>query len=447
MTVEKEMKQVKLRDLYRYFRKKRSNVVFRSSLTPLVLVFLFCLNSTLLHAESIEEFCLAQDIDTSKNGYMTEGQFPEKQPKPIELIAKGKTFFLKFNSRSVILIDAQNNEVSRYYFKQSDGIADRDVMGIFLGKKGWLWVDGNSDDYYAYVDTSTVPPTITAAETVAKGSGLGAGCNFFSRFLYDCERYGTKHFYSKVLERFFVFGRYPASPKMLQIVEGKPRPVPIELEQAHQTYLKRGKGFLLRYRSYDLPALGGVLFDGGPGKALFYDGEKVTSLFDSANFQKSSVWSAEMESGSEHAFLEIISDSGKIILAKIQPDLRLTQLSLPSGMEVNARFVIEQFPQFPLILFRKIFGFQQTLNIEVGNSLQTVVTLAKPLKIRSIKYFNSTLNEGIVFKTRNMKTNQFQKYFIVRASSSAQCIAKLDPDNPIVLRAAINVTEWFSFIF
>jgi hypothetical protein len=244
--------------------------------------------------------------------------------------------------------------------------------------------------------------------------------------LYDCDSDGISTYFSKALGRLFVFGSHPVATKMVEIIDGKPRDVPDALQQA---YLNKKKKLV----AYDLPTLGGVLFDGGPGKALFYDGEKVTSLLDSAGFERESVWTVEMESGSKHAFLNITS-YGKNHLVRIEPDLSVTPLILPNKMLANARFAIYEFPQLQ-VFFHEVISFQQTLNIEAENTLRTVIAANKPLKIFWAKYFKSILNDGIVFDAYNTKTNQSSKYFIVRASTSKQCIAKLDPDKPIILSA------------
>jgi hypothetical protein len=64
-----------------------------------------------------------------------------------------------------------------------------------------------------------------------------------------------------------------------------------------------------------------------------------------------------------------------------------------------------------------------------------VIVITKSLKLSRIKYFKSASKDGLVLEAYNAKTNQPRKYFIVHASSSTQCIAKLEPDNPIILRA------------
>jgi len=403
--------------------------------TLVALVLIVCLNSPLLNAESIEEFCLTQDIDITKHGYTTKNLSAEKYPNTIELTAGEKKFFLVKDpyrgNLTIRLKDEQDNELWKYYYRQAQTFDEGDLINIALDKHSWLWVHGRNYEYYTHIDTSTVPPTISEPETVSKISGLRASCSLISQFLYGCDSDGISTYFSKVLGRLFVFGSPPVATKMVEIIDGKPRDLPDELQQA---YLNKKKKLV----AYDLPALGGVLFKGGLGRALFYDGEKVTSLLDSTSYENKSTWFPEIESGGKHVYLNIKS-YGKYYLVRIEPDLSLTQLSLPSGTQANARFEIKQFPQFPLILFWKYFTsferLQESLNIEIGSSLHTVIVITKSIKLSRIKYFKNALKDGLVLDAYNAKTKQPQKYFIVHASSSAQCIAKLDPDNPIILRA------------
>jgi hypothetical protein len=512
------------------------NSLFQSSF--LYLCLFFCFNSSILHAEPIEAFCLTQDIDTTKDGYLAIDEFTNKKNQTIAFTSGGKTFFIERKRRQIVLKDDQSNELVAHDLGRSFVFDSDYLIDMALGKNGWLWIHGDHYDHYAYLDTDTMPPTITVPEEVVRLSRLGKGCSFISQTLYDyCDEEGTSRFYSKALERVFVFGRHPASIKVVEIVDGKTRPVPIEIEQAYQDDLKEGIGFSPHGFVYDLPSLNGVLFDGGLGKLLFYDGKKVISLLDSSlsdpALYKKLPWFFFVKVIDKHVYLDY-NLRGKVTLARIEPDLSLTPISLPTGIADDATILLDElplnkqiyvqiqsngkrtlfrmetdlsltplllpieatvffslnveehpfskqiyltisssvpnrvfalfriesdlsltpillpkkmattdkhhfyrheFPQLQLVFWSEDADPAETLNVEIDNALRTVIGVDKGINFGGLEYFKSATNEGVVFVTTDTETKHKRNYFIVRASSTTQCIATLDPDHPIILGA------------
>jgi hypothetical protein len=226
-------------------------------------------------------------------------------------------------------------------------------------------------------------------------------------------------YYSRALERVFVsstarsfFGLFP--PASFEIVEGKSKPLPVELSNVQRETEGVGNQRLF---FDDLPMLNGVLFTGANGEALFYDGVKVTSLLNPYIYGKKLRWIVKTAPISKRVFLKINSYSwGKNFLVEIKPDLKVMPILLPN----DDYWSLSEFPNKPNLFWMG----DNTVVIELDGMLYPVIHV--PISTGMIHDYDNR-GDAIAF---SIKDNY---YFIVSSSPSAQCIAELNPSNPIVL--------------
>lgn len=309
------------------------------------------------------------------------------------------------------------------------------VYDLALTKDGWLWVDGSDTDYLVPVDTRTAPPTIGAPLELSKL--LGNECWPGTNWLLAC--FGSNGYFSRVLDRVFVystrrsfFGLLPATAA--EIVNGQPRPLPPELanaiaKQAEKSVVSPPYPWgHLKVNFKELPSLGGVVFEGADGEALFYDGKKVTSLFDKINNEKVLRWNNTGETKNGNPIFGITTEK-KRLKVEVKPNLSVSIISIS-----------DYYENYSPIRIGKTFGPPDlklwkghAISIEDNKILRPIIVTSTPTFLWNEAYVANSKEEFLVFEVRNYKIGKSKDYFIVRDTPSAHCMAKLDPDKPIEL--------------
>jgi hypothetical protein len=313
------------------------------------------------------------------------------------------------------------------------------VWNLALTKDGWLWVDGSDTDYLVPVDTSTAPPTI--GEPLELSTLLGNECLPGTGFFLHC--FGSSGYYSRTLDRVFVystrrsfFGLLPAAA--VEIVNGQPRPLPPELANAIAKQAEKSEKSLisppfpwghLDVNFRELPSLNGVLFEGANGEALFYDGKKVTSLFDKINNEKVLTWGNTGETKNANPIFGMTTEK-KILKVEVNPDLCVSIISI-SDYYKNYSPILDGKAFGPSNL--KLWKEGHAISIEDNKTLRPIIVTSTPTYLWNETYVANSKEEFLVFEATNYKTGKRKDYFIVRDTPSARCMAKLDPDKPIEL--------------
>jgi hypothetical protein len=384
--------------------------------TLLTTLFSLFLTTSPTLANPIEGYCLTQarqrpePINIFRNEY---------SPKVVSFISGGKPYRFEETGgnigQSITLFDEHNNALEKIKFNPNTPRQSRDncdVIDMALSKNGWLWIDGTCIDGVAHVDLSVAPPIVSTAMDVTTLTHTEC-----LPFAWNCE--AMSGYYSRALERVFVsstarsfFGLFP--PASFEIVEGKSKPLPVELSNVQRETEGVGNQRLF---FDDLPMLNGVLFTGANGEALFYDGVKVTSLLNPYIYGKKLRWIVKTAPISKRVFLKINSYSwGKNFLVEIKPDLKVMPILLPN----DDYWSLSEFPNKPNLFWMG----DNTVVIELDGMLYPVIHV--PISTGMIHDYDNR-GDAIAF---SIKDNY---YFIVSSSPSAQCIAELNPSNPIVL--------------
>ena len=216
-------------------------VVFYFSI---LLVVFIVLTIPCVLAESIEKFCLTQNIpayiedeiskkNTSK---LSTEVFP---PIIINLNTAEKLYSLEGYKEKLILRDELGKQLSvinvpQYFLLDTGG----GIEDIKLSKNGWIFIDGEYIDYVAQVDLKVIPPVITPPIELSKLTNTEC---LPLAWIFGCMK--NKGTYSQTLDRIFVsnssgsfFNWYP--PSSFEIIEGKVKPLPVELKNIRRSWNK-----------------------------------------------------------------------------------------------------------------------------------------------------------------------------------------------------------------
>lgn len=351
--------------------------------------------------------------------------------KPYRFLTKG---FPEYGIYGFLgLFDGEGKRVTSVPILSADpvyGSEDYVIYGLALTKDGWLWVDGSDTDYLVPVYTRTAPPTI--GEPLEISTLLGNECLPGTGFFLHC--FGSSSYYSRTLDRVFVysirrsfFGLLPATA--VEIVNGQARPLPQELANA---IAKQAEKSLisppfpwghLKVNFKELPSLGGVVFEGVDGEALFYDGKKVTSLFDKIKNEKILNWFVI----SERTIL--ITTEKRRLLAELTPDLNVSITSEPDDFKYFPRLLGRIFRTPDLMFWMGSYA----IGIGDGKIIRPIIVSSTPTSLGNVGYSANSMDDFLVFEAKNHITGKHKDYFIVQDTPSANCMAKLDPDKPIDL--------------
>lgn len=226
---------------------------------------------TLIAAD--QTLCLSRDTEVARPVESRKGKESERRAQ-ISISHDARPYAIEIQASNRIAITRVNlNAVETLSAIDAPQIGHGWVERIELRPDGWVWVDGQERDYVAWVKRDGSTPALTAPLALAKLKKTR--CNAWTKLSAGCPP--AQSYFSKTLERVFVSG-YPDS------VFGQSAAVSSELDGDKRTPLR--VPIDLGRLVVELPRLGGVLFSGYKGEAIFYSpsGEQVlplpTSLLD-----------------------------------------------------------------------------------------------------------------------------------------------------------------------
>lgn len=379
-------------------------------------------------ANPLEGYCITQQGQKPPPLEFKRPVNPPQQPPErveIEFTVKNDLYRLRSNWSSVTLYDSANRELDKVYARQR-GSGGGTVEHLQRVAKDLVWINGRDTDYLVRLDLSQSPIRFGALEA---NTLLPAPTSKIGNFILAPAFYS--HFqYSQFLNRLFITGHRPtlfgtADPVATEWVDGQPRPLPEEL---YDTEL-----------AIELPQLNGVLFRGKSvygdvleayNKAVFYDGVKATPLLEGyleKNVERRGWYAIEIPF-EKRVFLVAGRDKKDFLLElKGGPN----EVLVLSQVE-PARHTFYGFPEDSRLF---VVGDQSVVT-EIGNEWHTVISIPSPSKITFRQNLSAIPNIGeFVFTVSNSRTKISTDYFLVRSSSYKSCIARLDPDKPIELKA------------
>jgi hypothetical protein len=416
------------------------------------VIILATLSTGIVAAETLSDYCLVKQDKTENRFLPMKDSFQYIKPtikycgnrdNKIPLLSvtvRGEVFHIGAGRKYLWITDEHNKEtLSKTPVPQvgdNAGICDLVSLG-----DNWLWING-TQNYIAKLDVSKLPPVI---ETPKRISDLTYEPVYrtFSNWLdgkITLAPGTARGYYSPRLNRVFVTGYHLGSDEMesLEVVDGQVRRLPEPLQGADVYYYMDSYQYLAK--------LNGDLFVGRQGEAFFYDGSHVTTLLDipDEEKEKKTVWdkfSALFNSTTKkkkdiHWVHKIIPSSQRIFLAGTlgtqpffaelkQTDSPLTPVFLDDGIISFPDSGLYQFPDEKQLLVITEHG----VLAETPKGMVTLIKASKP------SWFTENRDREQInpLSTFNNITRKFTDYQLVRASDSANCIATLNPNKPIVL--------------
>ena len=250
-------------------------------------------------------------------------------------------------------------------------------------------------------------------------------CTKFYRFFWECDR-KTFFSYSPTLNRVFIQGYrqtdWGRDFAHLEISESGTKSVPEPLINSDF--------------AEDIPKLNGVLFRGDlKGDALFYDGNKVTNLYNrfpklKKNTLPHSWLYSETSEGRVFLAVDFVDAKGTPFLIELIPELRFKFISVPEELE-NATWL--QLYTLPDNL--QLWGVSRNILLaEIGNTLKSIAIIPPSFFINRSKYTGQLVNGSIQFQIQHRETKSTTNYFLRQASAKANCEIMLDANKPVLLK-------------
>jgi hypothetical protein len=372
---------------------------------------------------------------------------------PLPITAQGKVFHIHADGSQLWITDEyENKALSEAYAPQ---IGDPGGIGhLVLLSNDWLWIRG-TQGYIAKLNVSKLPPVIETPKRISDLTYEPIYRTFSNWFDGKLKTAPGRAFgyYSPRLNRIFVTGYHLGSDEMesLEVIDGQVRRLPEPLQGAYI------------YNEMDdyqyLAKLNGDLFVGRQGEVFFYDGSHVTTLLDIPDEEqekrtiwdkfstlftveehknvlhppfvvftgKNRPWSHHIIPASQRIFLTGILGKQQFFAELKRTDSPLTPVFID---EEIVNFVVPDvgFYQFPdekqLIVITK-----HSVLAETPKGMTTLIKVSDPSELHAALNGNQ-INPLNIY---NGITRKFTDYQLVRASDSAHCIARLDPNKPIVL--------------
>lgn len=427
------------------------------SLTPVIrasslVIILVILSTRIVVAETLSDYCLVKQDKTENRFLPMKDSFQyikplnkycgnrDNQKALLSVTVQGKVFHIGAGRKYLWITDEYNKEtLSKTPAPQVGDNAG--ICDLALLRDDWLWING-TQSYIAKLDVSKLPPVI---ETPKRISDLTYEPVYrtFSNWLdgkITLAPGTARGYYSPRLNRIFVTGYHLGSDDVesLEVVDGQVRRLPEPLQGADVYYDMDSYQYLAKLK--------GDLFIGRQGEALFYDGSHVTTLLDipDEEQEKKTVWdkfftlfnSTTKKKKNIHWFHHIIPSSQRIFLAGTlgkqhffaelnQTNSPLTPVFLDDGIISFPDSGLYQFPNEKQLLVIT----EHSVLAETPKGMVTLIKATEPLRFTE----NRDREQINPLSTFNHITQKFTDYLLVRTSDSANCIATLDPNKPIVL--------------
>jgi hypothetical protein len=343
---------------------------------------------------------------------------PKEQPSPESDTPTTLGFRLQNASYQVVGIDdwlqyyRSNYIISQVQAPQFMNLDDyprsiKRIKDLKLDRYNWLWIDGAKIDYIAPLAFPSGVLALGKPDVASKF--VSRSCSYLENLFLGCP--SAQGSYSSTLRQVFVTGYEVSlfgisSPQTYTIVAGKLTPLPQNAQGARL--------------DYEVPAANGVILRGTNNEAIFFDGQRSTSLFPKNNW-----WGFKDTPDGKRAFLtQLMTSQGQgrersFSLQELTPGPKLTPISVPSNFTSDlALFTIPKDPTLWSI-------FQDGLFAQVNGRFQRVLTFSKPMSFDYLKGVWQTPDGAIGFNLRDTKRFRTVEggtnYFLRRRSPTANC--------------------------
>jgi hypothetical protein len=283
----------------------------------------------------------------------------------------------------------------------------RRIEDLRVDRFGWIWINGSSKDYVAPLtfagSTLIIGKPVIISELKAKP------CSYLESF-FGCRSAHSS--YSIALKQILVTGYEVSlfgisSPRTYIIVRGKPIPLTIP-DAVYDATLYQ-----------EVPVAKGILFRGRDQEAIFYDGQKFTTLLS-----KNLGWRLRQTPDGKRTFLvKLMTSPTSLVLQELTPGPTLTLI--PARLTpTDFSFDIELFTLPKETTLWAVF--KDGLFAQINGRLQKVFTFSKPMSFDDLESVWQTPDGAIGFNLKDLKStlrgsDGGTNYFLRRTSPSAKC--------------------------
>ena len=250
-------------------------------------------------------------------------------------------------------------------------------------------------------------------------------CDQLTRFWWGCDR-ETFFSYSSTLNKVFIQGHrqrdygWGGDFTHLEISPSETKSVP---------ELLINSGFV-----EDIPTLNGALFQGRlKGEALFYDGNKVTNLYNyfpqSKNRKQGLRWyPIQTSNGRVFLAVDFIRTKDYPLILELKPGLWFKFIPVPKKVKNT------QINLFSLQKDSRIWGvIGRSILIETKSGLKDIIKVSDLENISGPFNFQQLADGSISFQVKNRSSELTTNYFLRKASPTANCEIMLDANKPVML--------------
>jgi hypothetical protein len=344
---------------------------------------------------------------------------PKEQPSPESDALTTLGFRLQNASYQVVGVDdwlqyyRSNYIVSQVQAPQFMNLDDyprsyKRIKDLKLDRYNWLWIDGAKIDYIAPL---TFPSgVLTLGKPVTVSQLMSRPCSYLENLIFGCPP--AQSSYSTTLKQVFLTGYEvnlfgTSSPQTYTIINGKLTSLPILNElQVGQFY-------------HEVPVANGVIFHVRHQKAIFYDGQRVTTLLS-----KNLGWRLRQTPDGKRTFLvKLMISPASLVLQELTPGPRLTPI--PASLTpTDFTFDIDFFTLPKDTTLWAIF--KDGLFAQVNGRLQKVFTFSKPMSFDDLESVWQTPDGAIGFNLKDLKSSLRgseggTNYFLRRRSATTNC--------------------------
>jgi hypothetical protein len=380
---------------------------------------------TQLRSEPLESYCLSevsQRRKVSPNLLVdapVQITIPANDGEPFHLLVSG-------SDRLLLTRGEDQTPLSQVSARQYEYGTIKDLI---FSQDGWLWIDGEETDYIALLELGKRFPKIGEPKPLPEL--YSKPCSYWGRWWGNCLR--AQGYYSHTLDRVLITGHRVSlwgRPSLVsfELMGEKTKLLPAEVQDAH--LVVEGTQ---RDQVVELSRLGGVLFRGISGEAIFYDGVNFTMLLDkfsaSSSNKELSRWDL-VKTADERIFLTNIGTDAEqeLFLIEVEPGPVIKSIKVLEGFENPVS--VPQFFTFPNDPRIWVVSKQNIL-VETEIGLMTVAVTPEPSFINAESVWQ--LPDGhINFMIHNPVTKSSNYYSLAPSSSSTEkCIGRFSPNKLI----------------
>ncbi|MEL7077116.1 MAG: hypothetical protein AAFY50_00860 [Cyanobacteria bacterium J06648_1] len=419
-------------------------------------------------ALSVEDYCLSKiepkklKIEPKKYPLKRDNEIWFPQTQKAYLQYNQNKYSIKIYRGVIQLFDDKSNtlisETELPYEKDSN------VSSGYITKNNWLYINkdknnyavkinpGSSDSYLKY----DVLPKIYPEQCNRFTNWFNGGCyvEHFKTFSSSNKVFLTGHELKPGSRKWVVMEISEGKPKIFETTEQIESI--LHIPELNGFILKGVKGKIFFYDEVKveeiktpepvdrvlryISRLNGVLLQGTKGVVLFYNGTHVKEILSPFPRQPRGArdWylaevatfeGNEWNNDDERIFLYNPGRKTPRLFMELKSDLSLEPVSFPKGIN-KMKVDLVRFPNDSLL-----WAISRDGNIlaEVNGKFKSVVIVSKSNRIS----WNTPLTAPLLFEVENMQANatgkKNEKYFLRKASSSANCKIMLDPNRPVEL--------------